>query len=464
MRGRPRTLPKGLIACSDSCARGATSTEACATGMRGLPFRLSHRDRIRYDDVNGPVRGLGGVMSGLLKHVLTALLSFVLAGPALSQDLGALARFLDGRISDTWRGAEVQLEISQGVPWRVFTLTGPNRLVMDFREVQWGDVAPETLNNAKRVKTLRMGGYRPGWSRLVAELAEPMAVQSAELVTDSSDGGATITVRLEAADQAAFDLHSGAPRDPRWDLPAPAIVEAMPPRDPNRIRIVLDPGHGGIDPGAEREGITEADLMLTFGRELQDVLRRAGGFDVFLTRDGDYFVSLEARVARARDAGADVFISLHADALAEGEARGAAVYTLSEDASDAASAALAERHERDDLLAGVDLSQSDDVVADVLMDLARLETSPRADLLARSIVLGLRESDLPVNTRPIRAAGFSVLKSPDIPSVLLELGFLSSDRDRDNLSDPGWREHMAVAVADAVRAWAIADEASRELV
>ena len=398
-------------------------------------------------------------MSGLLKHALTALLSFVLAGPALPQDLGALARFLDGRISDTWRGAEVQLEISQGVPWRVFTLTGPNRLVMDFREVQWGDVAQDTLNDAKRVKTLRMGGYRPGWSRLVAELAEPMAVQSAELVTDSSDGGATITVRLEAADQAAFDLHSGAPRDPRWDLPAPAIVEAMPPRDPNRIRIVLDPGHGGIDPGAEREGITEADLMLTFGRELQDVLRRAGGFDVFLTRDGDYFVSLEARVARARDAGADVFISLHADALAEGEARGAAVYTLSEDASDAASAALAERHNRDDLLAGIDLSQSDDRVANVLMSLARLDNMPRSVALAEHLVSGMRNAVGRVHKRPLRSAGFSVLKAADIPSVLLEVGFLSTEEDLKNLSDPIWRQGMAAGIRDGLIAWRDEDRA-----
>jgi N-acetylmuramoyl-L-alanine amidase len=398
-------------------------------------------------------------MSGVLRRILAFVLSGVLAGPALSQELGAMARFEAGNVQDRWGGSELRLEISQGVPWRIFTLTNPNRLVMDFREVRWGDADPSALDKSDRIAGIRMGGYRPGWSRLVADLAEPLIVESAELVTDVSDGGATITIRLEQTDQASFDLTAGAPRDPRWDLPAPAVVDAVPPRDPDRVSIVLDPGHGGIDPGAERDGITEADLMLTFGRELQDVLRRAGGFDVMLTRDGDYFVSLEARVAAARDAGADVFISLHADALAEGEARGAAVYVLSDEASDAASAALAERHNRDDLLAGIDLSQSDDRVANVLMSLARLDNAPRSEALAKHMLDGIRNAVGRVHKRPLRSAGFSVLKAADIPSVLLEVGFLSTEEDLKNLSDPIWRQGMAAGIRDGIIAWRDEDRA-----
>ncbi|MBO6883176.1 MAG: N-acetylmuramoyl-L-alanine amidase [Marivita sp.] len=398
-------------------------------------------------------------MSGVLKRIVAFVLCAVLAGPVLSQDLGALARFETGNVRDRWGATELRLEISQGVPWRVFTMTNPNRLVMDFREVQWGEVDPNTLNASDRISAVRMGAYRPGWSRLVADLAEPMSVQTAELATDASDGGATITVKLQRTDQADFDQTAGAPRDPRWDLPAPALVDTMPPRDPNRVRIVLDPGHGGIDPGAERDGITEANLMLTFGRELQDVLRRAGGFDVILTRDGDYFVSLEARVALARDAGADLFISLHADALAEGEARGAAIYVLSEDASDAASAALAERHNRDDLLAGLDLSQSDDRVANVLMSLARLDNAPRSEALAKHMLEGIRNAVGRVHKRPLRSAGFSVLKAADIPSVLLEVGFLSTEEDLKNLSDPIWRQGMAAGIRDGIIAWRDEDRA-----
>lgn len=398
-------------------------------------------------------------MSGVLKRILAFVLSAVLAGPVLSQDLGALARFETGSVRDKWGETELRLEISQGVPWRLFTLTNPNRLVMDFREVQWGEVDPDGLNASDRIAAVRLGAYRPGWSRLVADFAEPMMIESAELTTDASDGGASIIAKLQVSEQTAFDQAAGAPRDPRWDLPAPALVDTMPPRDPNRVRIVLDPGHGGIDPGAEHDGINEANLMLTFGRELQDVLRRAGGFDVTLTRDGDYFVSLEARVALARDAGADLFISLHADALAEGEARGAAVYVLSDDASDAASAALAERHNRDDLLAGLDLSRSDDRVANVLMSLARLENAPRSEALAKHMLDGIRNAVGRVHKRPLRSAGFSVLKAADIPSVLLEVGFLSTEEDLKNLSDPIWRQGMAAGIRDGIIAWRDEDRA-----
>lgn len=392
-------------------------------------------------------------MSGVFKAMFAGLLAAALAGPVFAQELGALARFDSGVVRDRWGGAEIKLDISQGVPWRLFTLSNPNRLVMDFREVQWGDVDPAALDQSDRIDAVRVGAYRPGWSRLVADLAEPMAVDSAELLTNPSDGAATITVRLVKTDQAGFDQEAGAPRDPRWDLPEPALVRTVPPRDPNRVRIVLDPGHGGIDPGAERSGVSEATLMMTFARELQDVLRRSGEFDVVLTRDGDYFVSLEARVAIAHDAGADIFISLHADVLAEGEARGAAVYVLSDEASDAASAALAERHNRDDLLAGLDLSQSDDRIANVLMSLARLDNAPRSEALASHMLDGIRNAVGRVHKRPLRSAGFSVLKAADIPSVLLEVGFLSTEEDLRNLSDPIWRQGMAAGIRDGIIAW-----------
>lgn len=398
-------------------------------------------------------------MSGVLKSLIAGLLAGVLAAPLLAQDLGALARFETGVIRDRWGGTELQLDISQGVPWRIFTMSDPNRLVMDFREVQWGDVDLAALDQSDRINSVRVGTYRPGWSRLVADLAEPMAVKSAGLVTGSSDGAATITVDLVSTDQASFDSEAGSPNDPRWDLPEPAAFEAATPRDPTRLRVVLDPGHGGIDPGAESAGFSEAGLMLTFAREVQDVLRRAGDFDVVLTRDGDYFVSLEARVAMAHDAGADIFISLHADALAEGEARGAAIYVLSDEASDAASAALAERHNRDDLLAGIDLSQSDDRIASVLMGLARLDNAPRSEALARHMLDGIRNAVGRVHKRPLRSAGFSVLKAADIPSVLLEVGFLSTEEDLKNLSDPIWRQGMAAGLRDGIMAWRDEDRA-----
>ena len=156
-----------------------------------------------------------------------------------------------------------------------------------------------------------------------------------------------------------------------------------------------------------------------------------------------------------------MFLSLHADALAEGDAQGATVYTLSEDASDEASAALAERHDRDDLLAGVDLSDQDDVVAEVLMDMARTETQPRAERLAGAIVAAVKGAKIRMHRHPHQSGGFSVLKSPDIPSVLLEVGFLSSDRDFRRLADPDWRAKLAGALVQALGSWATEDAALR---
>jgi len=182
-----------------------------------------------------------------------------------------------------------------------------------------------------------------------------------------------------------------------------------------------------------------------------------------MTRDDDIFVPLEMRVSIARMAGADVFISLHADALAEGRARGATIYTLSEIASDVASEKLAERHDRGDLLAGVDLTEHDDRIARVLMELARNETQPRSDRLADALVAGLHDTIGPLYKRPRLEASFSVLKAADIPSVLIELGFLSSETDRENLTSEDWRAAAALGIRDALLAWAAADAAEAEL-
>ena len=170
---------------------------------------------------------------------------------------------------------------------------------------------------------------------------------------------------------------------------------------------------------------------------------------------------LETRTSIARTAEADLFLSLHADALAEGDAQGATVYTLAAEASDAASEALAERHDRDDLLAGVDLSDQDDVVAQVLMDMARTETMPRNERLAQAMVAAIKGADIRMHRNPLQTGGFSVLKSPDIPSILLEVGFLSSERDHARLNDPEWRARMVGALRRALLTWADEDAALR---
>jgi N-acetylmuramoyl-L-alanine amidase len=227
--------------------------------------------------------------------------------------------------------------------------------------------------------------------------------------------------------------------------------------------VALDAGHGGIDPGAVHGALSEAGLMLAFTRDLAEALRRAGGFEVHLTRDADVFVGLEARIDRARRVGAQVFLSLHADALEDGVASGVTLYTLAAEASEAAGAALAERHDRADLLGGgADLSGVEDEVALVLMDVARTQTRPLTERLVLALIGAIRGAGLAMHPRPWQEAAFSVLKAPDIPSILIEVGFLSSPRDRARLIDPEWRARVVAAMVAALEYWRD-DEAGRAL-
>lgn len=398
-----------------------------------------------------------------MRAILVALVAVWLAlGLAAAQDMSALAR-LDPEasfIGDTGRGIGVSLDLSQPVPWRLRVLDAPPRLVLDFREVDWTGVG-RVPRASVRVTDLRAGVFRPGWSRLVLELDAPYLVSQAEMRT--SDQGARLVLQLDPAEQAAFAARAALPEPADWAAPLAADLPRPERRGEGPVIVVLDPGHGGIDPGAERDGVSEAALMLTFARELKENLLRAGGFTVVLTRSDDVFVPLETRLSIARAAGASVFLSLHADALAEGEAVGSTIYTLSDEASDAAAAALAERHDRDDLLSGVDLTGQDDVIAEVLMDMARTETLPRTQLLADTLRLSIEAEGLKMHRIPLQQAGFSVLKSPEIPSALIELGFLSSAGDLKRLRDPAWRARMAQAITVGLQDWALQDAAQVQL-
>lgn len=380
--------------------------------------------------------------------------------PAPAEGLSALARVdpMRSALVATGDGLDLKLTLSQPVPWRVRMLDGPPRLVIDTREVDWAGA--QVLAMVRPALAMRAGSFRPGWSRLVLELdgphrSAPAGCRSAWRCRSSS--------RPAPADAASFAAEAARPDLPEWGLPDAVQLEPPPVAGAGPITVVLDPGHGGIDPGAERDGISEAALMLTFARELKEALLRDGRFRVVMTRDEDVFVPLETRTSIAREAEADLFLSLHADALAEGDAQGATIYTLAPEASDAASAALAERHDRDDLLAGVDLSDQDDQVAEVLMDMARTETRPRNDRLAEAVVGAIRAAEIRMHRHPRQTGGFSVLKSPDIPSALLEVGFLSSERDFKRLSDPAWRARLAEALVQGIVAWSEEDRSLRSL-
>ncbi|MCR8825571.1 N-acetylmuramoyl-L-alanine amidase [Pseudosulfitobacter koreensis] len=403
-----------------------------------------------------------------MRYVIMVIFALFLVGaPRVQADaLTALARVDpdDSLISEGWFGnTKLTIGLSQGVPFRVFHLDDPMRLVIDFREADWAAVtAEDLLPEPGKVTGVRFGPFGPGWSRLVLDLAEPMLPTDIGMPVDDSTGTARLTVALKSTDAATFRAGVGAPKDASW---ATQAAQTPPtPKSDDTFVVVIDPGHGGVDPGAVRDGITEKDIMLKVSQALAEALRRSGQVEVVLTRTDDRFVSLPGRVDMAHAVDADLFISLHADILSEGGASGATIYTLAKEASDEAAEQLAAQHNRADILAGADLSGADDQVAGVLLDLARQETAPRSHQAAAALIDAMRAGGGPMNARPARQAGFSVLTSADVPSVLIEVGFLSSKRDLANLRDPVWRAGIAAAMAEGILAWRASDLAQRPLV
>ncbi|MBV1864650.1 MAG: N-acetylmuramoyl-L-alanine amidase [Rhodobacteraceae bacterium] len=402
------------------------------------------------------------------KLFLMICAAFLATSGAEAQQLQALARVdvASSSIADTDdNGVEIRLSLSQPVPYRLFTLAKPARLVVDFREVDWQGFDENTVLQSQKVADLRFGIFRPGWSRLVLDLDEPLNVAQAELKVDHTKGSALLAVKLAPVTQAEYEAASGRFSSEEWALPKgdKGIKPKTRQIGDRPLVVAIDPGHGGIDSGAEREGYLEKTLVLQFSRELKEALILSGRYKAELTRTSDSFVSLPDRITIARQMGADVFLSVHADALSEGRATGTTVYTLSDKASDAAAGQLARQHDRSDLLAGVDLSQQDDLIASVLMDMARLETAVRSDLLAEMMVSGIGQSVGRIRKRPHLSAGFTVLKAPDIPSVLIELGFMSNRSDLNNLLTFEWREKVIRGVVLALDTWAFEDAAQARL-
>lgn len=403
-------------------------------------------------------------MSRLISLLVLALFVAATFSAQASGTQTALARLVSSGSAIEADGDDfsVRLELTQAVPWRVFTLDDPRQLVLDFSEVTWPDRPMARLAEGFAVQT---GQFATGWSRMIVDLPRPLRVDETGLRIDETDGSAVVSLRLTPISAPEFVEAAGPPPAVlnRSGYPKPQGRSAVPDRS-QPLRVALDPGHGGRDSGARAGGLREADLMLTFARELREALIR-GGFEVAMTRDADVFVPLETRISIAKTAQADVFLSLHADSLTEGDgnASGATVYTLSEEASDIASQRIAERHDLSDQLAGVNLQGQSDEIAIVLMDIARTETAPRSDTLADAVVVGLTSAVGRVNSRPRRQASFSVLKSPDMPSILIELGFLSSERDRANLVDPAWRKKAADGILSALTTWDVEDRMRSEL-
>ncbi len=338
--------------------------------------------------------------------------------------------------------------LSEPVPWSVWLANDPPRLVVELANVQWGALPDPVSQSISEITTER---HAPRKSRLIARLREPLAVDVAEMGS-RAEGGAELRVTLVPTTGMAF-------RKLAEPLAAPESAA-----DGQRSVVVIDPGHGGRDPGADAGAVSEAELMLEMAGLLRKDLLATGQFDVVLTREGDEFVPLETRLTRARAAGAEVFLSLHADRLADdaGHASGVTVYTLADHLAAEAADRQTARHGGGDVLKGVDLGGSGDSVALALIGLQRQDTEPRTASLSRMLINAFQAAGLAVNARPERQGDFAVLKAADIPSVLIELGFLSSEADMARLTSERWRIEASRTMRDALLQWKQEDKVRRD--
>ncbi len=345
------------------------------------------------------------------------------------------------------------VDFNQKIDLRTFTLANPYRVIIDLPQVVFR-FPPKTGESGRGlIKAFRFGLMMTGGSRIVIDLTRPARVEKSFLLDAANDQPARFVLDLTAVDRDAFmrtiALENGV-REPA------AGIKPQPKSDTRqsdaRPIIVLDPGHGGIDTGTKAaSGEMEKTIVLEFAQLLRDRIEKAGKYHVVMTRTDDTFVALADRVQFARAQQSSLFISIHADALprGEGDAQGASVYTLSETASDSEAARLAETENRADVIAGVDLTYEPNDVADILIDLAQRETKSFSVQFARGLIDSMRTATR-MHKNSLKSAGFRVLKAPDIPSVLIELGYVSNRQDIKSLTSADWRGHTADSIAQAI--------------
>ncbi len=384
------------------------------------------------------------------------LICALLLGAAAAPDTrapGDLPVARDVRLAGDDAKTRLIVDLDRKIEVRAFALANPYRVIIDMPQVTFA--FPDKAGEKGRglIKAFRYGLVMQGGSRIVIDLAKPARIERAQVLDPANDQPARLVLDLAATDRDTFmravALNSRAPdRGPR-----PREPEVEEKTTDSRPLVVLDPGHGGPDHGtrlAPSESPEKA-IVLEFCMLLRDKLERTGKYRVALTRSDDTFVALADRVSFARERKAALFISVHADALekGDGDAQGATVYTLSDTASDPAAASLAEAENRADVIAGLDLSAEANDVADILIDLAKRETKTFSLQFARTLVGELRNATR-LHKEPMRSASFVVLKAPDIPSVLVELGYVTNRQDLKSMTSETWRGRAADAVVQAV--------------
>lgn len=406
-----------------------------------------------------------------LRYVLLFLLSFFI----MTESAYAALSVSDIRIGQHVDKTRVVVDLSQRTAFRSFMLEGPYRLVIDMPVAKWG-VDTSSVKTFGGIKSIRHGGLDAGGSRIVLDLTKPMKILKAFTLPAQNGKISRLVIDLVPASKQAFlETKSKIFGNflPKSDFanvkqqaikPSPAVEATesqykkalsgmLPLRKPvSKIKtIIIDAGHGGGDPGGTAPGSAfEKHLTLAIAKELGKQLKATGRYKVVLTRNNDKYIRLHQRVDLARKAKGDLFISIHADKIGRKSVRGVSIYTLSEGASDKETARLAEQENNAGIVAGVDLAIEDSEVADILLDLAMRETMNQSKFFANIVVKSFKKQGVRLLNNTHRHAGFAVLKAPDIPSVLIEAGFLSNSKDAKLLNSASYQRSLSRSIVLAI--------------
>lgn len=385
-----------------------------------------------------------------------AVAVFVAHASAAAAQIVATQATLSGNEKST----DFALRLSKGVTVEVFTLANPYRVVIDMPDVSFK--LPKTAGREGKglVSAFRFGLFAARKSRVVIDTVSPVSIENAAMQAAGS-GGVTLKLTMKPMDAEAFGAGTGAQRPPSpWET---KTTQQRPKRRGRSEKslpvVVIDPGHGGIDPGAlGAKNVYEKDVVLAIAQELKKVLEKGGKLKVEMTRSSDVFISLDKRLQFSETHNADLFVSLHADAIADkryvSQVRGATVYTLSERASDGLARRMAEKENNADAIAGLQSVDEDTPsgVRDILIDLVKRETANfSADF--SNVLVGRLKKSARLSSKPQRSAAFKVLKQAGTPSVLVELGYLSNREDEKQLSSPKWRRGVAKSIAAAIESY-----------
>lgn len=357
----------------------------------------------------------------------------------------------DIRIGHTKKGTRFVLDINQSIKFNIFTLANPNRIVIDITEVEW----KSNFGGAKGrgyIDRYRFGLFKPGTSRIVLDVKKPVIVKKAFFINPKGGKPYRFVIDLIEVSKKVFETSVKKPTV----RPIKRKVDVVPEKDIRSSRkkklIVLDPGHGGHDPGnlggKNYRGFPEKTVVLSATKAIKRELEKTGRYQVIMTRNRDVFLKLRNRSRIAHNKQADLFISIHADSFKSSKVRGATVYTLSEKASDKEAAAMARRENKSDIIAGMDLEEEIDIVQSILIDLVKRETMNLSSSFAKELIPQLKRVVL-LRTRPHRTASLMVLKGLDVPSVLVELGYLTNSQDAKLMMQKETQEKIGQSIVKA---------------